>query len=250
MKLPRKDLQQRYASQLAFIRARLSPQGYFGLQMTIGALVLIAASWLFGVVSEDVLTGDPLTVVDQFLAEWFQAHAVPLVTQFMLVVSNLHGIFAISIYAVLFAIYLLWKRNWFWLVCLATTVPGGMLLNVLMKHAFQRARPNVGDPLLALSTYSYPSGHVAGTALFYGVLCAMLITRIDVWRWRVLIAFTAITLVLLVALSRMYLGAHFLSDVIAAFAEAVAWLSICLTATHTWWKHRAESQREKEPNVS
>ncbi len=250
MKTPLKDPQQRYARQLAFIQARLSPQGYFGLQMTIGAIVLIAASWLFGTVSEDVLTGDPLTVVDQFLAEWFQAHAVPLVTQIMRVVSNLHGIVAISIYAVLLAIYLLWKRDWFWLVCLATTVPGGMLLNVLMKHAFQRARPNVGDPLLALSTYSYPSGHVAGTALFYGVLGAMLITRIDVWRWRVLIAFTAITLVLLVAVSRMVLGAHFLSDVIAAFAEAVAWLSICLTATHTWWKHRTEFQRKKGACVS
>ena len=175
MKLGLKDLQQRYARQLAFVRARLSPHGYFGLQMTIGALVLIAASWLFGGVSEDVLTGDPLIVVDQFLADWFQAHAVPLVTQFMLVVSNLHGVVAISIYVVLFALYLLWKRDWFWLVCLATTVPGGMLLNVLMKHVFQRARPTVADPVLLLSSYSYPSGHVAGTALFYGVLGAMLI---------------------------------------------------------------------------
>ena len=218
--------------------------------MTVGALVLIAASWLFGGVSEDVLTGDPLTVVDQFLVDWFHAHAVPLVTQFMLIVSNLHGVVAISIYALLFSIYLLWMREWFWLVCLATTVPGGMLLNVLTKHTFQRARPNVGDPMLVLSTYSYPSGHVTGTVLFYGVLGAMLIARIDVWRWRVLIAITATALVLLVALSRMYLGAHFLSDVIAAFAEAVAWLSICLTGTHTWWKHRNQFQRAKTPNVS
>ena len=109
MKSPLKDLQQRYPRQLAFIRARLSPHGYFGLQMTLGALVLIAASWLFGGVSEDVLTGDPLTVVDQFLVDWFQAYAIPVVTQFMLVVSNLHGVVAISIYAVLFALYLLWK---------------------------------------------------------------------------------------------------------------------------------------------
>lgn len=218
--------------------------------MTLGAIVLIAASWLFGGVSADVLTGDPLTVVDQFLADWFQAHAEPLVTQLMLVVSSLHGVYAISIYAVLFAIYLLWKRDWFWLVCLVTTLPGGMLLNALMKHAFQRARPNWGDPLIAFTTYSYPSGHVAGSALFYGVLVAMLITRIDAWRWRVLIAFAAITVVLLVALSRMALGVHFLSDVIAAIAEAVAWLTICLMATHAWWKRRSKRLHGQNPRES
>ena len=222
----------RFAQQIAAIQARLSPTGYFGLQMTLGALVLIGASWLFGGISEDVLTGDPLTIVDLQVAEWFHLHATPAVTQLMLALSDLHGVVAISVYVALMALYLLWKRDWYWLVCLAVTVPGGMLLNVLMKHAFQRARPNLEQALVVLPTYSYPSGHVAGAALFYGLLAVMLVSKTGVWRWRVLIAFTAITLVLLVALSRMYLGVHFLSDVLAAFAEAVAWLSLCLMGAH------------------
>jgi undecaprenyl-diphosphatase len=200
--------------------------------------MLIGSSWLFGGISEDVATGDPLTIVDLTVAEWFHTHATPLVTQFMMVFTNLHGVAAISSYAAVLALYLVWKRDWYWLGCLGATVPGGMLLNVLMKFAFQRARPSFDDPLLTLPTYSFPSGHVAGTALFYGVVGAMLVSKITAWRWRVFIAFAAIALVLLVALSRVYLGVHYLSDVLAAFAEAVAWLSLCLMGIHTFWQRK------------
>ncbi len=236
-------LRRRYAPQIMFIRARLSPQGYFGAKMTAGALMLIGASWLFGGISEDVLTGDPLTIVDLNVAEWFHARATPLVTQVMMVFTNLHGVVAISSYAILLALYLIWKRDWYWLGCLGATVPGGMLLNVLMKLSFQRARPSLDNPLLTLSSYSFPSGHVAGSALFYGLLGVMLMSKITVWRWRVFIVFAAIALVAMVALSRIYLGVHYLSDVLAAFAEAVAWLSLSLMCIHTFLQHRAEGIR-------
>jgi membrane-associated phospholipid phosphatase len=234
-------LRARLALQIARGWARLSPHGHFGLQMTGGALVLIAASWMFGGIAEDVLTGDPLTIVDQYIAQWFHDHATALVTQCMLVVSNLHGVVAISVYTALLALTLLWKRDWSWLLCLGVAVPGGMLLNELMKYAFHRDRPNLDHPLVSLSSYSFPSGHVAATALLYGVLAAMLISKVNDWRWRVLITFAAITLVVLVALSRLYLGVHYLSDVLAAFAEAVAWLSLCLMGIRTWSTHRFEA---------
>ena len=244
------SVRHRFARQISFVRARLSPHGYFGFKMTFGTLMLIGASWLFGGISEDVLTGDPLTIVDQYVAQWFRAHATSLMTEFMLVISNLHGVVAITLYVAALAVYLLWKHDWLWLCCLGVTVPGGMLLNVVMKHAFQRARPNLDGPLLTLTTYSFPSGHVAGTALFYGLLAAMLVSKVNVWRWQLLIAFAAIALVVLVALSRLYLGVHYLSDVLAAFAEAVAWLSLSLLGTHTWWQHRAQYPRNENANVS
>lgn len=212
--------------------------------MTASALVLIGASWLFGGISEDVLTGDPLTIVDRSVADWFHSHATPVVTQWMLAFTHLHGVVAISAYAAMLALYLAWKRDWYWLSCLGTTVPGGMLLNVMMKYAFQRGRPIFDHPLLTLSTYSFPSGHVAGSVLFYGVLGALLVSRTRVWRWRVLIIFSAMALVVMVALTRVYLGVHYLSDVLAAFAESVAWLSLCLMSMHTYWRHRAEHHRK------
>lgn len=116
-----------------------------------------------------------------------------------------------------------------------------MLLNVLMKYAFRRARPSFEDAILALSTYSFPSGHVAGSTLLYGVVAAMLLAQVATWRWRVMIVLVALAMVVLVALTRLYLGVHYLSDVLAAFAEGVAWLALCLTGVHTYWNHRAEA---------
>ena len=205
--------------------------------------MLIGAGWLFGGISEDVATGDPLTNVDLNIAAWFHAHATPLVTQFMMIFTNLHGATAISTYAVLLALYLAWERDWYWLVCLAVTVPSGMLLNVLMKLSFQRARPSFDVPLLTLSSYSFPSGHVAGSTLFYGVLAVMLVSKITLWRWRVYIALAATALVAMVALSRVYLGVHYLSDVLAAIAESVAWLTLCLMGIHVFWQRKSLNRR-------
>ncbi|MEO8599870.1 MAG: phosphatase PAP2 family protein [bacterium] len=231
-------LRLRFAPQIAFLHARLSPGSYLGLNLTLGALVLMGASWLFGGIAEDVLTGDPLTVIDVRVANWFHSHATPVLAQWMLVVTNLHEPVAIRVLIALAMLYLAWKCDWYRLVCLSVTVPSGMLLNVLMKYAFQRARPRFDNPLLELSTFSFPSGHVAGSTLFYGVLAAMLISKIDAWRLRVTIVLTAMALVMLVALSRVYLGVHYLSDVRGGFAEAIAWLTLCLLGIRTYWHYR------------
>lgn len=231
-------LRLRFAPQIAFFHARLSPGGYLGLNLTLEALVLIGASWLFGGIAEDVLTGDPLTVIDVRVAYWFHSHATPVLTQWMLVVTNLHGPLAITLLMALAMLYLAWKRDWYWLVCLSVTVPSGMLLNVLMKYAFHRARPSFDNPLLTISSFSFSSGHVAGSTLFYGVLAAMLISKIDAWRISVTIVLTAMALVMLIALSRVYLGVHYLSDVQGGFAEAIAWLTLCLLGIRTYWHYR------------
>ncbi len=156
-------------------------------------------------------------------------------TGWMRWVSDLHGVMAISIYVVLLAILLLWKRNWRWLAFLIAVVPGGMLLNESMKHLFQRTRPSLDQALQALPSDSFPSGHVAGATLFYGVLAIMLMAGTDDGQRRALIAGVAFLLVVLVALSRLYLGVHYPSDVLAAFAEAGAWLALCVLGMQRRW---------------
>lgn len=71
--------------------------------------------------------------------------------------------------------------------------------------------------------------------VLYGVLAAYFFTTTTDWRARVFIVFLASLLILLVGLSRMYLGAHYLSDVLGAMAEGLAWLSLCLTAVYFAW---------------
>ena len=88
----------------------------------------------------------------------------------MLVVTNLHSTVAIACYAAIAAVWFAWRRQWQRFVTVVVCVGGGLELNVLMKHAFHRPRPAFDDPLLTLSTYSFPSGHVAASTIFYGLV--------------------------------------------------------------------------------
>ena len=208
------------------------------LSLTIGALVLVGASFLFGELAEDVMTTDEITIVDVQVSNWFHTHATPSVTRFMLFVTDVHSTYGILVLCLLFAFHLVRAKALDWLLTLIVAVPPGMLLNVVLKHAFQRTRPSFDDPLLTLATYSFPSGHAAGATLFYGVLAAYLVYKMKPWRWRVFIVFLAVAMVALVGLSRIYLGVHYPSDVLAALAASGAWLAFSLTAIATWRRRR------------
>jgi undecaprenyl-diphosphatase len=229
----------RPATWLRFLRNRLAPGSYLGLQLTCGALVMIAASWVFGSIADEVLEESEFVTVDHNITRWLNRLSTPWLTAIMMAISDMHGTRGISVLMVLALLLLAWKRLWSWALILLVTVPTGGLLNVLMKQAFQRARPQFDPPLLMLTDYSFPSGHTCASTLFYGVLASLLIPRIASWRKRSLFVAEMLGMVALVAFSRLYLGAHFLSDVLAGFAEGVAWLALCLTATHTYLGHRA-----------
>lgn len=221
-----------------FVAARLSPEGQMGLHLTIGLALLVLAAWVFSEIAEDVVTGDTITLVDVQLAHWFHDRATPGFTRAMLIVTHWNGIVGSSIMAVLLALWF-WRRHaHYWLIVCLVAVPGGMLLNVALKHVFRRTRPSFDEPLLSLMTYSFPSGHTAAATVFYGLLACYLVRRVRTWRARALVLLAAVLMVMLVALSRMYLGVHYLSDVLAAAAEGAAWLAICITAVSTLHRRR------------
>ncbi len=207
-----------------------------GVRLGAGALVLIAAAWIFGGIAEDVVTGDRLTLLDAEVAQWLHRHATPLLTTWMLAVTHLHSTVAVTAYGLLAAAFLWRRRAWRTLATVATCMAGGLLLNVLMKLAFHRARPVFEEPLLTLSTYSFPSGHVAGSTILYGLAVVWVFGHTRRRSWRVFAVAAALAAIALVAFSRMYLGVHYLSDVSAAFAEGVAWLALCLSAFAAFWR--------------
>ncbi len=231
-------LRRRFAPQLEFLRARLSPQGYWGLHLTVGALVLIGATWLFGGIAEDIVNGDPLTIVDKQVAVWFHDRATPALTAAMQVITSLGSTPVISGVTVVVSLLLLWRGHWYRLLALLLTVPGGALLGVLLKSAFHRQRPAFDNPIMMLTGYSFPSGHTMMASLLYGLLALFAVLSLRAWRWRVLAVLVAGLVILLVGFSRIYLGAHYPSDVFAAIAAGLAWLALCLTTVDTLRRHR------------
>lgn len=232
-------LQQRFRRGIAFIQARLSPEGVFGLHLTIGAAVFVGAAWLFGGIAEDLITRDTLILVDELISEWFRLHSTAGFAMAMHFASALASLATISSLFALMSCALLWKRQWYWLLGLVLAVCGGMLLNVMLKNLFGRARPGWADPLMALTDPSFPSGHTMMATIIYCFMAIYLLPRVASYPARFLIVIMAVSLVLLVALSRMYLGAHYLSDVLAAAAAGTAWLALCLTTVETMRRQRA-----------
>jgi len=231
---PRLDAaRRRFAGQIEFVRARLSPREYLGLELTLGALILVGAAWLFGGITEDVISGDPLTDVDVIVANWFNANSTPVVTQAMRLLSRLHGTTAMAAMVYGLALFFVWKRQGYWVMTFVIAVPGGMLLNALIKEIIHRPRPRFSDLVAALTTYSFPSGHAAAATLFYGFLATYVIVHLRSWRWGVVVALIAFFMVVAVGVSRIYLRVHYLSDVLGGMSEGVAWLALCLTAMHT-----------------
>ena len=190
-------------------------------------VTLIGALALFGAFAADLLFEGPVTQADPAISAWLHSHMHPALTQVLFAVTHMHSPIGLSIMSALVAVLLVARKRIHEVPWLMLTVQGGQILNVGVKDVFQRARPHFDDPLVTLATYSFPSGHAAGSTVFWGFLCML------AWTWparqgiRRALLVIAPLVVALTAFSRVYLGAHYFSDVLAGVCEGVAWVSLC-----------------------
>ena len=224
----------RFARQIGFFRARFSPEGYLGLHLTVGLFVVLLAGWWFGEIVEDVSRDAATRLLDERVIAWFQDRASPGLTRVAWVVTALGSVAFLTGGALVTALVLLKRGFIYRFVAVVVTMGGGSLLNILLKHYFQRQRPVLENPLVTLSSFGFPSGHTMGATLFFGLL-ALLIAHSSRWAWsHHIFAFcSAALLIALVGVSRIYLGAHYLTDVLGAIALGLAWLAFCWTGIET-----------------
>ena len=215
----------------------LSPTGL----IVLGWAAAVVAGVIFLSLAWDVATYAPLVVLDAKVATWLHKHGTPEITAFMYAITTMHSIAGSSLLALIFGLVLARMREWYWLLTLAVSMTGGLALNTLLKEVYARVRPYFDDPWVTLSTYSFPSGHTAAAVLLYGVLAAFLVSRFYTLRERAVCVIGATFAVALVAFSRMYLGAHYLSDVLAAACSSLVWLVICLSSVHALVRRRMGS---------
>jgi membrane-associated phospholipid phosphatase len=204
----------------------------------MGIVVLLVASAVFAVIAATVARHDPILQRDLQVLVWLHTHGSPVFSAFLLAVSYLHSTIGVAVFTLILGIALAQRHKWYWLLALGLSVPGGMLLNVLIKLVFHRHRPVWDDPILTLATNSFPSGHAAAAALFYGFLSVYVVSHVKELSLRVACVVASVLMVALVAFSRMYLGVHYLSDVLAAISMSTAWLVLCLWGVRTYSKKR------------
>lgn len=205
------------------------------LHLIAGLLVFAVMTLTLGEIAEDVRDGEPLTITDVQFSNWLHTHGSAPLTKVMWIITSLHASVIVCIAAVLVGLYLWRRRQRYWVVALWLSVFGGLLLNRILKLVFHRARPHFRDAVQSLTSYSFPSGHTMIATVFYGALAAFVIANSKSWSLRIFSVAMALTLIMLVAFSRIYLGAHYLSDVLGAMAEGFAWIALSLTGLYYFW---------------
>jgi membrane protein DedA with SNARE-associated domain/membrane-associated phospholipid phosphatase len=235
-------LRTRYDVQLRWLLRRLTPGQYLGLHLTVGLLAAAGGLWAFGELAEDLLTGDPIVRFDLVLADYLHSLATPPLTTFFLVVTAFGSIEAVVLLGLGVAAFLALRRRWLFLGSWLAAVAGSAVLNQLLKGLFARPRPFFEHPLLIESSYSFPSGHAMESFVVYGMLAYFAVLALRTWKARVAAAFGAALLVMLIGFSRMYLGVHYFSDVLAGYAAGGVWLSALITGAETIRRGKKESK--------
>lgn len=196
----------------------------------LGALLALALSlWAFGaIVDEQILEGETRT--DERLAVWLHGRATEPLTDVFRVVTRLGNF--ITLFAVtLVAVVIFWRRRErIDAAFVALAALGAQVLSTGMKLGFRRDRPFFPDPLATESTFSFPSGHALVSLAVYGSIALVLARRLSSHSQRALLLGATAVLVAAIGFSRLYLGVHFLSDVLAGFAAGVAWLALVYVA--------------------
>jgi undecaprenyl-diphosphatase len=165
--------------------------------------------------------------------DWMVAHRSPGSTAFFWTLSTLGGPVSLAILTAIVTIGLLIARRFSFAFYLLVTAGGGGVINLTLKLYFARARPAVAEALRAAHGYSFPSGHAMGSAVTFGALSYLVFRSTSHWRWKAAVLALAGTLTAAVALSRVYLGVHWLSDVGAGVTAGAIWVIACTVAYET-----------------
>jgi undecaprenyl-diphosphatase len=188
-----------------------------GLAAAIGALVF------FGWLADEVLEGETRHF-DEVTRAAVHQFATPVLTTIMRGFSFVGSTLALTVASIVVVARLIMRKLSLEAKLFALTMLGGALLNMTLKLAFKRARPEPFFNLSVPETYSFPSGQSLMSACFFGALAALLTARIQRRRVRIVIWIFATSMFLLIGLSRIYLGVHHTTDVIAGFTAALIWV--------------------------
>lgn len=133
-------------------------------------------------------------------------------------------------------IVLTYYRRWREIAGLGICLAGGAVLNFWLKFLFQRSRPDLFR-VVQETGYSFPSGHVIASMCFYGMAAFLIMRKISTWRGRLTVMTLAGILIVTIGISRIYLGVHYPTDVLAGLAAGSTWVAFCISLL-VWWEQQ------------
>ncbi|WP_237715623.1 MULTISPECIES: phosphatase PAP2 family protein [Pelosinus] len=213
------------------------PFFYIAITLVVSASMLI----LFGVLAWKTIFRQATGIFDSAFIWLIRYFASFELDRIMITITNLGFGFSYGVIVFITVSILVALRRWIELKGLTVCLLGGAALNEMLKHLFERARPEAFQ-IVAESGFSFPSGHAMVSLCFYGIV-AFLIVRKRSLQWRIAGAVVATLLIVAIGVSRIYLGVHYPSDVVAGYAAGATWLGFSISLV-MWWEQEL-SERDK-----
>jgi undecaprenyl-diphosphatase len=227
-------------------RVRTSPVERYGVRLTLFALAIVLVTVPFATLVFEVVAKGPLTRLDGDVAnrmnDW--VNGWPGVVSALDLVSGLGQPFTLGVVVTIGAVYAFARGRRRLALYLVVTVVGGGLVDSAVKVLVNRPRPIVDHPIATAWGQSFPSGHAMSSTVAYGALLLVFLPAIP-RRWHIRAIAGVVALVLAIGLSRLFLGVHFVSDVIGGYVLGLAWLAAATAAFSIW--RTDEGRRPVEP---
>jgi undecaprenyl-diphosphatase len=220
---------------ISFLHRRLTRQRFTGFPLTILVMIGGYSVLLLAGLVEDVINSDAITRIDQWLEMILIAFRHPALVETFLVITVLAKLSIIIIFALLFTLFLWRLEQKRFLSGLWVAVGGTASFSYIFKITLERPRPLAG--VYEETSFSFPSAHAALAVAFYGYLLYWAWRR-SAWSRRVNLTFSWLVLIVLIGFSRLFLGVHYLSDVLGGYALGFLWLLVGIGLTE-WHLRRA-----------
>jgi membrane-associated phospholipid phosphatase len=225
----------------------LRSPGWLAMTPVIGIVMFLVGAGLFGAIAYNVRTKGPLLQWDMPLARQFHAQAVNQPERIieLLIFGFFVGKELLQVIVVILALYFLHKRFWPELGMLLIGAGGGAILWSMLIEIFDRIRPaqQVG---IIVSDFSFPSGHAISAVICYGLLAYLFIPKMPSLFWKWVVGIAAVLTMAYIGFSRVYLGGHYLTDVVAGYALGLAWAGLVFTLIERLFlNEKLASKKEK-----
>jgi undecaprenyl-diphosphatase len=215
----------------SFIKKRLSPDETFGLYLTLGIFFTFIFTVIFYSILKDYLDQEAIVQADQSILNFISLHRTAVLNQIMLFITYSGSGMNVALGVLFTCIILFLLKRFYYLLTLLVSVIFGEGIVFLIKNLVERPRPPIAKSLVTESSFSFPSGHSFIAISFYGLLLYFIFRSVNKKYQKTLTFLAAVLVMLLIGISRIYLGVHWTSDVLASYAVGLAWLSMLITAT-------------------
>lgn len=229
----------RYPAFVRWLAHRLSTDQFTGLPLTGLLLLLVVTGMLLSEVAENVVNAEPMVQIDSQFTHWLFQGRTSQLSRLFYGITWFGSRYATVGFTLVGSMALLWQHQRRNALILWLLLGGVSLFVQVGKRTFDRTRP-LQVAYYPETGYSFPSGHSAVAMTLYGLLAYWAIRRLRNPAGRVLVGLSAVCLILAVGFSRIYLGVHFLSDVLGGYLLGIGWLSVGIILTE--WQRTTKHQ--------